>query len=339
MLANQIKIESIESLMALAGIVAKSKCFDGVNSPEEAAARILVGMELGLGPMTSIKEVRVDRGKVILSGSVQAAIIKANADYEVLQLDNEACELAFIDAKGKHLGNHRFSRQDAERAKLLTGRNAHTWAAYMRDMLFNRCISGGGKKYFPHLFSGLGVYTEEEVSSIEINPVEIAPAAPAPAPAQKLTASPGSIAPAKPRPAPVAQPVPAKDLTPPWPMDEPASEVAAPTPDALTPEASTPPEPEIPFITGTQLNTLWQKANASKATKPGFALLLRNYLEMNGQPKGQPLDEITELVRAAIKGKDDGCFLISPDKLQEITTIAGNADLMATWNGLAERQQ
>ena len=48
---------------------------------------------------------------------------------------------------------------------MLTGKNAHSWKHYPRNMLFSRAISNGAKWYCPDLFGG-PVYTPDEMDAI-----------------------------------------------------------------------------------------------------------------------------------------------------------------------------
>lgn len=150
----------------LGEILAQSGYFSEARGAAQAVVKILAGMELGFGPIASMTGIFIDSrsGKPCMHANMMAARIKMTPglDYEILRLDNSACEIA-IKKHGKTINpTVSFTIEDAQQAGLLVGKNAHTWKKYARNMLFARCISNAAKWHCPELYAGITPYVPEE---------------------------------------------------------------------------------------------------------------------------------------------------------------------------------
>ena len=101
-------------------------------------------------------------GKVTFSAQlINAMIIAAGHRVDVLILNDELCRLKFIrnDRKEKDYDGyiHDFTTKQAEKAGYLSKAN---WKSSLKDMLFSRCLTGGGRKHIPEVFVGVLVSGE-----------------------------------------------------------------------------------------------------------------------------------------------------------------------------------
>jgi hypothetical protein len=120
--------------------------------------------------------VYIINGKPSLSSTLIAASIKRSGKYNfrVREHDDIECNIEFFE-NGEPIGISRFSLEDAIKAKLTSGKNAHTWSSYRRNMLYARAISNGARWFCPDVFGG-PVYTPDELDVVvnaEGEPIEI----------------------------------------------------------------------------------------------------------------------------------------------------------------------
>ncbi len=158
--------------MELAAVIANSRDFPDVRTPEKAAVRILAGKEMGVGPIASAIGIRVQNGRVSMDATLMAGCIKRSGRYDfgIHQHDNEACDLVFTE-NGQTLGHSTFTMADARAAGLA---DKETWKSYPRNMLFARALSNGARWYCAGIFGGsictheeLGYSVDEEGRAIE----------------------------------------------------------------------------------------------------------------------------------------------------------------------------
>lgn len=163
-----IQPEELDTMQRAARLLAVSNYFDGKGDNPQAiamlATKIMAGREMGFGPFASANGIHIIQGKPTVGANLMAAAVRAHPryDYRVKELTDTVCELEFFD-NGKVAGPSRFTIQDAERAELTTGKNAHTWKKYARNMLFARAMSNGVRFFAPDIFSGNAVYVPEEL--------------------------------------------------------------------------------------------------------------------------------------------------------------------------------
>jgi hypothetical protein len=135
------------------------------------AAIILTARELRLPPMACLNGLlySVD-GKITMSGQLMNAMI-ANAGHEakIVELTRQRCTIRFKRSNESTAQTYSFTIEDAKEAKLAHKDN---WVKYPRDMLFNRCISAGARKYMPEVIGPY--YTHEElVTDYKPSPADI----------------------------------------------------------------------------------------------------------------------------------------------------------------------
>lgn len=172
---------SYSEAMQVGAALAKSGFFADARQEAQAAAKVIAGMELGIGPVAAMRDIYIVENKVSLGAGLIAALIKRSGryDYRVTRLDDDACLIDFFQS-GEPIGTSSFTGDDASKAGL-KGRN---WQTYRRNMLFARAMSNGARWYCADVFSG-PVYVPEELGAEvdgETGEVLSAPAAPPTAP-------------------------------------------------------------------------------------------------------------------------------------------------------------
>jgi hypothetical protein len=116
----------------------------------------LTAREMNLPPMMCLNGgMYTFSGQVTLSSQlIHQMIINAGHRADILRLDETQCTLRFIRgdrAKGSNSFEWSYSVKDAEKAGLLNKKN---WQTNLKDMLFNRCLSAGGRKFMPDALMG-----------------------------------------------------------------------------------------------------------------------------------------------------------------------------------------
>jgi hypothetical protein len=170
------KALSLDEIKTMADIFVKSGYFDDVRDQAKGAVKIMAGQELGIGPIAAMRSVYVDHGQIGLSASLVAALIKRSGryDYRVIPpWDDDNCELEFYQ-DGKAVGRYQLTWKQAQESKMhqqwdkaTNGwKDKQTWKSYRRNMLFARCLTGGGRMYCPDVFLG-PVYTPEELNGAQ----------------------------------------------------------------------------------------------------------------------------------------------------------------------------
>jgi hypothetical protein len=102
-------------------------------------------------------------GKVTFSAiMIDALILNAGHKTDVLHLDDQCCKIRFIRGDRKNDPNYKpfefeYTLQQAAKAGYL---NKANWKTSPKDMLYSRCITGGGRKHIPEVFVGVLVSGE-----------------------------------------------------------------------------------------------------------------------------------------------------------------------------------
>jgi hypothetical protein len=147
------------------------------RSEGEIAAAILTGRELGIGPMTSLRSIHLIKGKVGLAADLQLALmIRAGAKISWAHDGSAGLAELHITRPGQATYVSRYTTDDARAAGILSD----MYKKHPGPMLRARAISAAGRAYYPDVLAG--VYTPEEIASIEVDGPRDQPASlPAPA--------------------------------------------------------------------------------------------------------------------------------------------------------------
>ena len=123
-------------------------------------AILMTARELGLPPMTCLNGgLYVVNGRVALSSQmIHSMILEAGHKVDIKELSEDRCILQFKRKDENKVNTHEYTFQEAEKAKL-TGKD--NWRFYRKDMLFNRCMASGARKYMPDTLRGC--YSQEEM--------------------------------------------------------------------------------------------------------------------------------------------------------------------------------
>lgn len=155
-----------DQLVNIAKCFTASGYFKDVRDVAQAMTKILAGRELGIGPMASLNGVYIERGRPCYTANIIATAIKRSGRYNfrVKVLNEKICTLVFFDGK-ENIGESTFTFEDADKAELTKGPNAHSWRHYPRNMLFARALTNGQKWYCSDIGNGMALYTPEELGA------------------------------------------------------------------------------------------------------------------------------------------------------------------------------
>lgn len=131
--------------------------FDQDGKPENAAAKVMAGMELGIGPMASIRGIHMIKGKPSLSGDLLASLVKRSGRYDFRSSVKADRATVTIYDRGEALDPVDFTIDDAKTAGLTS---SDMYKKYPGDMLFNRAMVRAVKRHCPEVGGG-AVYIED----------------------------------------------------------------------------------------------------------------------------------------------------------------------------------
>ena len=147
------QLPTIAEAMALGAVFVESGMFPGIQTKAQATAKIMMGREFGIGPVTSLQLIDVVLGRLRPRSQLIAALVKRSAryDYKIKQMDERVCIIEFSD-NGQAVLESQWTIEDAERARLVKPDSG--WLKYPKDMLFARALSSGATKICPELIGG-----------------------------------------------------------------------------------------------------------------------------------------------------------------------------------------
>ena len=136
----------------------------GIKTPAQAFHIILMGRELGVGPVTALGSINIINGKPSCSAELMQALIYRDHGDNALIWDestNEVATLSYSRRTWPGRKVHSFSMTDAKRA----GLSGPNWTKYPASMLRARCVSAVARMAFSDVISGLSL--PEEVGTLE----------------------------------------------------------------------------------------------------------------------------------------------------------------------------
>ena len=188
--------------LALGKVLAASGMFKDATDENQAAVKVIAGLELGIGSIPAMTGIHLIEGKPVVGANVMATLVKRHPryDYRVVEHTDRVCSIDFLErdpaaAGGWRLaGNSTFTWDDAVRAEVAGKKN---WKKHPKNMLFARALSDGVKFYAPDVTAGAPVYTPDELDVTideEVGDVaaDVPPAAPPTSVARDRTAKPTS---------------------------------------------------------------------------------------------------------------------------------------------------
>ena len=157
---------SLEQIGKIGRVLYASGYFSDLKGEAQAITKVLAGYEIGITPFQALTGFHVIQGKPTMGAGLVGAQVKKSGryDYKPTVTTADECVIEWYQRFGADwspVGESRFTRKDAERAKL-TGKS--TWQQYPVDMLFARALTAGARRYCPDVFGG-AIYTPEELGS------------------------------------------------------------------------------------------------------------------------------------------------------------------------------
>ena len=189
-MTGTVQINSMSEVFRLAQALSEASGFvpsNYVGKPNAIAAAILTGIELGMGPMESLREIHIVQGRPTLSAACMLGrALRAGIAVEWIESSDNAARLRLTRNGVSY--EQAWALDDAKRAGLL--QKSGPWLQYPAAMLRARCISAAVRAFCPDVIGGGGLYTPEEVRDIEPSPrpvlMEPTPA-PIPIPAKTVS--------------------------------------------------------------------------------------------------------------------------------------------------------
>lgn len=170
--------EYVESLKLYADLLFKGGLTPkGVSRPEQLAARIAVGRDLGISDTQAIANIMIVGGRPSVWGDLGWAMIRASGLLEDVETfyegdpDTDAytavCKVKRVGAKREYVA--RFSIGDARNANLLN--KPGPWQEYRDRQLMWRAKGFASRDEFPDVLCGL-IFTEELLDTPGVRVVE-----------------------------------------------------------------------------------------------------------------------------------------------------------------------
>ena len=197
MVKKQLSYAEIEQIGK--AFVASKMFGDDMDRTSMAITKIMAGQELGLAPFASMRAVHVIEGNATLSANTMAGMVKSSGryDYDIKKKELDGCVIDFYEIRsGKRtkIGTETFDIDEARMAGMFDseceeaplkhnirkitmykkgggswqkdGCNCKAnWKNYPKAMMFARAISNGVRTYCPDVFSGMLVYTPDELNA------------------------------------------------------------------------------------------------------------------------------------------------------------------------------
>ncbi len=175
----KVSPQTWEMITAIAPTMHQARLF-GVASPEQAAAIMLKGHELGLGLTASFEMIHMINGKPSLSPKGAMALILQHREFDGIEIKDEPgrCTVTMKRKNGFQY-TVAFSIEDAQRAGLIKGDSG--WDKYPANMLRWRAIGFCSDVVFPDVIGGMKrtdefdmpIAEDGEVITVEPKPVKL----------------------------------------------------------------------------------------------------------------------------------------------------------------------
>ena len=158
----------LEHAYRIAKALAQSGLFKDAHQPAQAMAKIVAGVEYGIGAFAAMTQIHVIDGKLSPGATLVAALIRRSGRYRFRQVQSDAtvCTLEFFfrDDDGTWVSNGEVSFTiDEAKAAGLVGKN--NWKGYPADMLFARALGRGARRFCADVFGGASTYTPDELGA------------------------------------------------------------------------------------------------------------------------------------------------------------------------------
>ena len=127
----------------------------------------LTAREMGLPPMAGLNGLLwTFDGKVTISAQgLNMCIVKKGHRADIIESNDDICKIRFVRCdrpEGQNSLEWEYTIEQAKKAKLT---NKQNWMQNPKDMLFNRCLMSGARKFMPDVT--LGLYSQEELQDCQ----------------------------------------------------------------------------------------------------------------------------------------------------------------------------
>ena len=161
---------NLERAMQCANILAESDLVPVKykKKPNDIMVAVEMGIELGLKPLQSLREINVVNGKPSLEAEAMLALVKCSPQYEychetfITETETASCT---IKRKNEPEYTVQFSMADAKKAGLAN--KPGTWQTHPKRMLMHRARSFALRDKFPDVIRGLCLPEEAKESPPE----------------------------------------------------------------------------------------------------------------------------------------------------------------------------
>lgn len=159
----------LEHAYRVAKALAQSGFFKDAQQPAQAMAKIVAGVEYGIGAFAAMTQIHAIDGKLSPGATLVAALIQRSGRYRFRQVQStdQVCTLEFFfrDEDGSWVSNGEVSFTiDEAKAAGLVGKN--NWRGYPADMLFARALGRGARRFCADVFGGASTYTPDELGAV-----------------------------------------------------------------------------------------------------------------------------------------------------------------------------
>lgn len=169
-----VALTTVDDATKLANTLGRANLLPAhIQGAPDAVLLMLSGAELGFGPMASLRLFHLVEGRVTLAAEAMLAIVASKGVvFRWIETSETRAEIELARGGGFAPFSTAFTMDDAKRAGLCdpqpkSGKVRQNWVRYPAAMLRARAISAACRAYCPDLLSGGGLYTPDEIESIE----------------------------------------------------------------------------------------------------------------------------------------------------------------------------
>lgn len=161
--------QNLVELHEIAGWIAKSKVYNGVDNQDTAFAIMLRGIEIGIPMSVALTEIKVIKGRISHSSQLLESLAGEDPSVEYFHLVESTDKHSIYKAKRKGEPEivHKFDIEDAIRAKLVNrgeDQSDNNWNKWRKVMLRRACARELARIISPA--RTLGMLTFEEAEEI-----------------------------------------------------------------------------------------------------------------------------------------------------------------------------
>jgi len=165
--ADQPVPQSLAEVLVFAAHASNSNYFPDVYEESQCVVKIMAGQELGIGAVSSLRNIKFIEGQINLSAKLVASLVKSSGryDFRVVSLDNKHCKLEFFqrslnERSWESVGFSEYGEEDAKRQGLFD--RGVNYKKIPKNMYWSRAMSNGVGWFCPDVTMG-ACYTPEEM--------------------------------------------------------------------------------------------------------------------------------------------------------------------------------